>query len=169
MRGTFFSIGHLQRATLGWWLFLFGCGCVASAQQSTTAPVDVSPLLAEFVAKYQIPGAVVVVLKGDQIVAQGAAGVRRKGHPDPIVIDDPFLIASCAKAMTATLAATLIDDGLLRWDSTLEEMLGAAVKKIDPAWRKVTLRQLLNHQAGLTRERYGLFIRKTIFSRKSVR
>jgi CubicO group peptidase (beta-lactamase class C family) len=159
LRRTSSTLGHLRRASLYCWFFGIGCSCSAWAGQSVPDPVDVSPLLAQFITAHQIPGAVVVVLKGDRVVAQGAAGVRRKGHPDRVAIDDPFEIGSCAKAMTATVAATLVDGGLLRWDSTLEEMLGNAVKKIDPAWRNVTLRQLLNHQAGFTRDRVSLLLR----------
>lgn len=131
-----------------------------SASRLTPAPLaavslvdkgaqDVSATLAPIIEKAGIPGMVAVVLRGDQIAAQGAAGVRRKGAPERVTLDDAFEICSCTKAMTATLAAALIEEGRLRWDSTLGEIFGRAVPALHAEWRPVTIRQLLSHQSGL--------------------
>ena len=51
------------------------------------------------------------------IVAAGAVGTRRVGTNIPVGIDDRFHIGSDTKAMTALLAAMLVEEGKLRWDT----------------------------------------------------
>jgi CubicO group peptidase (beta-lactamase class C family) len=111
----------------------------------------------------------VVVLRGDRVVAEGVAGVRRAGGTDSITRDDPFLICSATKAMTATVAALAIDQGRLSWNSTIGETLGPALNGIQPAWNSVTLAQLLEHKAGVPADtaRLWTLIRVEFFTRGS--
>ncbi len=115
------------------------------------APADLSAELAEIAAKYKVPGMVFLALRGDEIIAQGAAGVRQAGTTVPVTLADKFHLGSDTKAMTATLAAMLIDEGKLSWDSTLGELLGDSVPEMHADWKPVTLRQLLAHRSGLPR------------------
>ena len=107
-----------------------------------------SPLLEPIRAAAGIPGLAAVVLRGDQIVAQGAVGVRAAGSPQAVTIEDRFHLGSDTKAMTATLLARLVEEGKLKWDTTVGEVFTGRVDPIDPAWRGVTLDQLLTHRAG---------------------
>jgi CubicO group peptidase (beta-lactamase class C family) len=132
---------------------LAGILCVTGvfgASDGGTPPANVDALLQGVAERAKIPGMVAVVLRGDRIVAQGAAGVRRKGGAERVTLDDQFQIGSCTKAMTATLAAMLIEQGKLDWDSTLGGLFGDVVAEMDPAWRTVSLRQVMAHRAGLT-------------------
>jgi len=54
--------------------------------------------------------------------------------------------------MTATLVAMLVEEGRLNWTTTLGELFADTVKDMNPAWEKVTLRQVLAHRAGLRRD-----------------
>jgi CubicO group peptidase (beta-lactamase class C family) len=94
-------------------------------------------------------GMAAIVLRGNSIVAKGVAGVRRKGAADHITLDDRFHLGSCGKAMTATLVATLVEEGKLKWTDTLSRVFAGTIKDIDPAWEKVTLPMLLAHCAGM--------------------
>jgi CubicO group peptidase (beta-lactamase class C family) len=111
---------------------------------------DISPLLAESVKKHKLPGMAAAIVDGGQITAIGAAGTRVRGHQEKITADDPFHIGSETKSMTATLIAILIEEGKLRWNSTPTEVFSThGIKQIDPAWKKVTLEELLSHRAGV--------------------
>src|SRR5688572_32790920 len=96
------------------------------------------------------------VLRGERIIAQGAAGVRKRGTAERITLDDRFHLGSCTKAMTATLVAMLVEEGKLNWTTTLGELFADTVKPMHPAWEKVTLRQVLAHRAGVRFEPDGL-------------
>ena len=47
-------------------------------------------------------GMAAAVLRGGRIIAQGAAGVRKRGTAERITLDDQFLLGSCTNAMAAT-------------------------------------------------------------------
>lgn len=79
----------------------------------------------------------------------GIAGVRELGHPAPLSPHDLFAIGSNGKAMTAAVAARLVEQGKVRWDSSLAEVLPQLLDSMRPEYRLVTLEQLLNHQGGV--------------------
>lgn len=137
----------------------------ASPAQCTTATPDATPTadldhsrdlsaaLEPIRANVDVPALAAVLIQGDQIVLHAAAGVRTRGSDTPITILDRFHIGSCGKAITATLCATLVDEGLLAWDTTLADVFPEAfAPDITPpanaAWRAVTLRQLLTNRSG---------------------
>lgn len=101
--------------------------------------------------RYGVPGLIAATMKNGRIDEIGAAGVRLAGQSDRVRWGDPMLIGSGSKAMTATLAARLVERGYMRWDSKLIDVFpGFAYRgKINPAYREVTLEQLLSHRAGL--------------------
>jgi CubicO group peptidase (beta-lactamase class C family) len=125
--------------------------CVASGAVRGEAGgevVDVSSRLAEIVKQYDVPGMAVVVVMGDRVVATGAAGVRRRGSDEKITINDQFHLGSDTKAFTASLCAMFVEEGKLKWDTTVGEVFGDKVKNMGPQWRDVTLRELLTHRGG---------------------
>jgi CubicO group peptidase (beta-lactamase class C family) len=121
------------------------------------APVNVDAILQSILGRGgERFGMVAAVLRGERIIAQGAAGVRKRGTAERITIADRFHLGSCTKAMTATLVAMLVEEGKLNWTTTLGELFADTVKPMHPAWEKVTLRQVLAHRAGLRHEPGGL-------------
>jgi CubicO group peptidase (beta-lactamase class C family) len=77
------------------------------------------------------------------------AGTRALGHSERATVDDRWHIGSDTKAFTATLIGTLVDRHLLGFDDTLEASLPALAKTMHPAYRRITIRQLLSHTAGV--------------------
>src|SRR5438046_7082410 len=71
---------------------------------------------------HKLPALAVVVTKDGQICDRAAAGVRKWGDTVPVTTSDVFHIGSCTKSMTATLAAMFIEQGKLRWDTTIAEV-----------------------------------------------
>jgi CubicO group peptidase (beta-lactamase class C family) len=99
-------------------------------------------------AAHNLPGLAAAVVRGGQTVALGAVGVRKAGSEEPVTRRDKWHIGSCTKSMTAALAAMLIEDGRLRWDTTLAEMFPKLALQMQTEWRGVTLAQLLAHHGG---------------------
>ena len=119
--------------------------------QLASSPVqvdDLTDLLEPIRADAGIPALAALVIDHGEVIAIGATGVRKYGEEVPATIDDQWHLGSDTKAMTATLAAILVEEGLLRWDSTIGEVFPDLVGKIDPAYHHVTLRQLLMHRGG---------------------
>ena len=106
-------------------------------------------------ANYALPALAAAVVKDGEVIASGAVGVRALGTDVPVTIDDRFHLGSDTKAMTATLAGMMVDEGKLRWDSTIGEVLGGKVQGMNPALAAVTLEQLLSHTSGIPTDNRG--------------
>jgi CubicO group peptidase (beta-lactamase class C family) len=109
---------------------------------------DLHDLLEPIRARHKTPGLVGAIVRGEEVTAIGAAGVRRAGGDAPVTINDRFHLGSDTKAMTATLIAMLVEEGKLSWGTTVGEVFGADVKQMDGGWKAVRLEQLLTHRAG---------------------
>ena len=109
----------------------------------------------------QIPGVVAMAANDKEVVYQGAFGKRDLGKPEPMTIDSVFWIASMTKAITATAAMQLVEQGKLSLDEPIGKILSdlaapqvfegfdaAGTPKVRPAKRPITLRHLLTHTAG---------------------
>jgi CubicO group peptidase (beta-lactamase class C family) len=123
----------------------------AAAGQSARAPVDeLSSLLSASREKYKLPAMAAGIVEGNRVAAIAAVGVRCRGHVERITVDDLFHIGSDTKSMTATVAAMLVEEGKLQWTSSPVDVLSKyGISTIDPAWKKVTLEELLAHRAGV--------------------
>ncbi len=84
-----------------------------------------------------------------QSSATAASGLRQKGAPAATAIGDWLRIGSLSKAMTACMAAKLIDLGKLSWTLSLADALPDLAAGMLPAFRSVTVEQLLAHRGGL--------------------
>ncbi|WP_022980726.1 serine hydrolase [Ideonella sp. B508-1] len=112
-----------------------------------------------------VPGVVAMVTDRLTEIYAGAAGVRELGQAAPMTLDTVFAIFSTTKAMTATLALQLIEEGRLN----LADAAGDHVPEIDalqvlegfdaggqprlrPPKRRITVNDLLLHTSGLCYE-----------------
>ena len=81
-------------------------------------PRDLSPLLEPLLEEHGVPALACLQMQDGQITGSGVAGVRKSGGEVPAGPDDLWHLGSCTRAMTATLAARLVDAGVVRWDWT---------------------------------------------------
>jgi CubicO group peptidase (beta-lactamase class C family) len=107
-------------------------------------------------ASQNAPALAVVLVRRGQIVEMGAVGLRSATSSIQVTTADQWHIGSMTKAMTATLAATLVEDGLITWDTTPVDVWPEFAASIHPGFRDVTLRQFLSHTSGMKRDdEYG--------------
>lgn len=104
---------------------------------------------AAILAESSAPAAGVARVTREGERAIGVAGVRAHGEAAPVEATDLWHLGSNTKAMTATLAARLVEAGLIDWDTTLVEGLSALELEMEPAYAAVTLADLLHHRSGL--------------------
>jgi CubicO group peptidase (beta-lactamase class C family) len=101
---------------------------------------QLSQVTAEARRRWHVPGIAVGLLQ-DGAAVFAADGVADLGRREPVTPETPFRIASITKPFVATLAMTLVQDGLLALDEQ------------PPAARtEASVRQLLSHQGGLAIE-----------------
>lgn len=105
--------------------------------------------LEPYLARYNLPALAAAVVKNGEITAAGAVGNRRAGTSTPVAPDDKFHIGSDAKAMTALLAAMLIEAGKLDWSSTIADIFPELAGTMAADVKGVRLDQLLSHTSGI--------------------
>lgn len=79
-------------------------------------------------------------------LATAVYGERETESGVPVSIDDKWHIGSVTKSMTATMIARLVERGVLKWETTVGDILTDS--RVRPQWRDATLSQLLNHTGG---------------------
>ena len=106
--------------------------------------------ISKTLAAWNIPGASVAVVQGDDVFTQGY-GELEVGKPAKVNADTIFAIGSTTKAFTSALIGTLVDEDKLQWDDPVIKYL-PDFELYDP-WitQNVTVRDLLCHRLGLER------------------
>jgi CubicO group peptidase (beta-lactamase class C family) len=131
------------------------CSVLMLLPGADTAPSEnesVNQVLAIVQRETEVPGIVAAIVRGDQLAGIAAVGVRKFGDPTPITTADLMHLGSNTKAMTATMIATVIEEGKLDWDTSLAKIFPREAEAWHPDWRSVTLHQLLTHTASMPRD-----------------
>jgi len=100
---------------------------------------------------YHLPAIEACVIRADGIVDTAVTGVRKVGGTKSVTTSDLFHLGSMTKAMTATMLATLVQEGKLSWNMTMVQTFPSWAAVMDSRYRDVTLEQLLTHTSGLPR------------------
>ncbi|MBK8878524.1 MAG: serine hydrolase [Haliscomenobacter sp.] len=125
---------------------------------------EIGRILQSEVDSGKIPGAVVVIKKGDQVLLQKAYGYARKvgfeqkplAAPEKTSLQHLYDIASLTKVIgTTTSIMLLVDKGLIRVDDPVGKYIEAFQA---PEKKAITIRHLLTHSAGLY-EWYPMYYR----------
>ncbi|HYM68985.1 MAG TPA: serine hydrolase domain-containing protein [bacterium] len=130
-----------------------------------TRAARIDGLLRNAVESGVVPGVVALAAPSGHILYAGAAGWRSLSGRAPMDLDTIFLIGSMTKALTATAAMQLVEQGRIGLDEplgylvpylesppVLEGFDGAGNPRLRPATRPITLRQLLTHTSGFSYE-----------------
>jgi CubicO group peptidase (beta-lactamase class C family) len=99
--------------------------------------------------KYAFPALAAAVIVDGKLHAAGVVGVRKHGSDIKAEPNDPFHLGSCTKAMTGSLIGLLVQQGKLKWETTLPEYFPDLKDRMHPDYRGVTLVHLLSHRAGV--------------------
>ncbi|QNM96137.1 serine hydrolase domain-containing protein [Chitinimonas koreensis] len=93
----------------------------------------------------RIPGAALAVIAHGRPMLVKGYGLANVEHRVPVGVDTVFQSGSVGKQFTAAAVMLLVQDGKLGLDDPVRRFFPAA----PPAWRRVTVRHLLSHTAGL--------------------
>jgi len=108
-------------------------------------------LVAGWVAEGVLPGAALLVSRGDELLVERCWGVADANRHVPATADTLWSIASITKPVTAAAFMACVDRGLLSVDAPLADVLPEFARAGDERpWRRdVTPRHLLTHTSGL--------------------
>src|SRR5262245_44026228 len=101
-----------------------GTICVLLLISQTARAADpfegIDEYLREAMAKWEVPGLAIAVVKDGEVVLARGYGVREIGTDRPVAADTVFSIASCTKSFTAAAIGMLVDEGKLDWDDAVK-------------------------------------------------
>lgn len=121
----------------------------------------IDTVLADAVAREEIAGAVVLVLRDDVVAYEHAAGWNDREAKRPMTTDAIFRIASQTKALTSAMVLMLMDEGRLTPATAVRTIMPTFARTtvatrtdtgtaLVPARRAITIRDLLTHTAGIS-------------------
>jgi CubicO group peptidase (beta-lactamase class C family) len=122
---------------------------VAFTPAVSSAESYLDSLLRPYLSKYGLPAVAAAVVKNGKTVTAGAVGKRRVDSNIPVTMYDRFHVGSNTKAMTALLAAIMVEEGKLNWTSTIAGVFPELAGRMDAGLGAVTLEQLLSHTSGI--------------------
>ena len=109
---------------------------------------DLSDLVSGVPASTGTPAIGVLLVVDGETRGIGVSGVRKAGDTQSVEPGDRWHLGSCTKSMTATLAAALVEEGALTWETTVADVLGKKLKMLED-YQPVTLGMLLSHRSGI--------------------
>ena len=131
-----------------------GVSALRATPVQPTAPLDLSRLshidavVNDAIAAHRLPGAVVLVGRGDAVVFRKAYGSRAiEPAREPMTVDSIFDLASVTKVVATTTAVMkLLEDGQIR----LTDSVATYIPEFGKYGKaRITLRDLLTHMSGL--------------------
>ena len=111
----------------------------------------------------KVPGVVALAATDKSTLYEGAFGKRKLPDGPAMTLDTVFWIASMTKPVTSSAAMQLVEQGKLRLDEPIADVLpelrspqvlegfdASGTPRLRPAKRPITLRHLLTHTAGFS-------------------
>ena len=112
---------------------------------------EIEQYTADTMQRLGVPGASVAVVQGGQVVYAHGFGVREQGGTDPVTPDTQMMIGSTTKTMTTLLMAQLVDEGALRWDEPVVDILPTFAMADPAVTERVTVKNLVCACTGVPR------------------
>ena len=119
---------------------------------ATRAPAATGDTVDRFVRaemeRMHIPGVALAVVRGGRAIKVAGYGTADLENGLPVTPRSVFKIGSLSKQFLAAGILLLEQDGLLRVDDPVSKYIAGTPE----SWRGITLRHLLTHTSGITRE-----------------
>jgi CubicO group peptidase (beta-lactamase class C family) len=99
-------------------------------------------------AKKEIPGVSIAVLRDDRVIKEAAFGVASVELGVPVTSDTVYTLASMTKVFTGAAIMLLVQEGRI----SLDEPVSKILSQLPSTWSTVTIRHCLSHTSGLPDE-----------------
>src|SRR5262245_47918020 len=107
---------------------------------------DVDAYVREQMNKQHIPGLALTIIKNGEVIKLESYGFANVEHQVPVKPETIFQSGSVGKQFTATAVMILVEEGKIALDDRISKYLD----NIPKSWKRVTVRHLLTHTAGMT-------------------
>jgi CubicO group peptidase (beta-lactamase class C family) len=107
--------------------------------------------------RFNVPGVAVTIVQDGQLVYANGFGVRHLGHVEPVTPETLMLIGSTSKTMTTLMMSSLVDEGVIAWDTPVIDILPTFALAEPEATRRLTMRDLVCSCTGVPQRDFELF------------
>ena len=125
----------------------------AGSSNNTISPSfgdsEIVELLLPIRAEYDVPAIAAAIVTSDGIWRHAVVGVRKRGAEAAATLEDAWHLGPNTKAMTGTLAASLVEDEVLRWETTVGDLFPEFADSLPAKAQDISLQHLLAHRAGV--------------------
>lgn len=128
-----------------------GARAEAAAAEAAATLDGLGEWLTGEMEKWRVPGMALGVVKDGEVVLAEGFGVRDAAAQLPVTPHTLFAIGSSTKAFTTFAVGTLVDDGLVAWDTPVREYLPTFTLHDPYATLNLSPRDLVTHRSGLPR------------------
>lgn len=106
--------------------------------------------ITSFMKQHNVPAVSIGIIKNGEITFEKAYGTQSRENKSPVTTSSLFQIGSQSKVITSLLTLALVEDGKLKLDAPIDDLLPGLFASIDKTTlRKMTIDTLLSHRSGL--------------------
>lgn len=105
--------------------------------------------------KHQIPELAYAVVSADSILEIQALGYQRIDSKYKATIDDKFRLGSITKTFTSYIAAVLVKEGKIKWDTKFFDIYPELKAQSNPVTYNFTLQDFITFRANIDTWSYG--------------
>lgn len=121
----------------------------AAADRLDRVAAEYAQWVDELESSGRVSGLSTAIVSGKRVVLEKSIGMADTATGEPVTATTVFRLASLSKAFSSALAALLVQDGQLDWDTRLVDVLTYFKLSSDRATRHMTLSDILSHRTGL--------------------
>ena len=99
--------------------------------------------------QHDVPAMAAIMVHDGEVIEQAVSGNREYGKDNSVTLQDKWHVGSITKSMTSTLAAQLVQQGVLEWETTIGDVYAELKGTMRTEYEDVTLTQLLSHTSGM--------------------
>src|SRR5258708_17651660 len=128
---------------------------IASTGVRVSGMASYDQLAASLMARYQIPGGAIAVVRDGKLVFARGYGYANKATGELVQPDSAFRVASLTKPITSSAILLLVQRGKLSLDQRVFDILHVSPLSgatTDPRLATITIRELLQHAGGWNRD-----------------
>src|SRR4051812_6023549 len=99
-------------------------------------------------ASGDVSGLAVAIVKDDKVLLERGIGYADWATHEPVSANTAFRLASLSKAFATAMAAKLVQDGVISWDTKISGVLPTFTLADVAGSQKLTVRDILSHRVG---------------------
>ncbi len=134
---------------------LLGCGKSSDSTEKIQPETGIAgdgrlDLIVDYIIdKHKVPAMAAIMIHDGQIIEKSAMGKRSIDSNIQVTVDDQWHIGSITKSMTSTIAALVVKEGIINWDSTIADVYPELLGIMRPEYQEIRLDELLSHTSGI--------------------